>query len=287
MGEQQRHSGAEVASFLLEREAEIIDSWRRLPFFDSGDGDQAQVERDCGAVVRALAEAVRTGDEDDPAAAPFNSLRGLFMELAGRRTRFGDSASEVAVEAGRLKGPVVRLWKSAGGHRGVEQTALLVDALGTLRVAVMEIAVSTSAELIQQQQEQLLELSTPVISLWRGILAVPLIGTLDSARSQIAMESLLQAIVDQRAEVAILDITGVSMVDTMVAQHLLKTVMAARMMGAECIISGIRPQIAQTMVQLGIDLEEVTTRAGLADALAFALTKIGYQVTAPTGAIGR
>ncbi|MFB9909176.1 STAS domain-containing protein [Allokutzneria oryzae] len=284
---EQRHSGAEVATFLASQEAEIIAVWERLPFFDSGDGDIAQVRRDCAAVLHALAEAVRTGDEDDPAATPFNSLRGLFIELAGRRTRLGDSANEIAVEVGRLKTPVVRLWKAAGGHRGVEETALLVDALGTLRVAVMETAIATSAELIRQQQEQLLELSTPVIRLWRGILAVPLIGTLDSARSQIAMESLLQAIVDQGAEVAILDITGVSMVDTMVAQHLLKTVMAARMMGAECIISGIRPQIAQTMVQLGIDLEEVTTRAGLADALAFGLAKVGYQVTAPTGAIGR
>jgi len=134
-------------------------------------------------------------------------------------------------------------------------------------------------EVINRQQQELLELSTPVVKLWDGILALPMIGTLDSARTQIVMESLLQKIVETESEIAILDITGVPTVDTLVAQHLLKTVTALRLMGAECIISGVRPQIAQTIVHLGVDLQGVTTKANLADALALALKRIGVAFT--------
>jgi rsbT co-antagonist protein RsbR len=151
--------------------------------------------------------------------------------------------------------------------------------MGTLRLVVMETTLSAGEELIARQREQLLEVATPVIRLWEGVVAVPLIGTLDSARSQVVMESLLEAIVEQRARYAILDITGVPTVDSLVAQHLMKTVAAARLMGAECIVSGIRPAIAQTIVHLGIDLGTVITRAGLADALAHALTQQGIVVS--------
>ena len=136
-------------------------------------------------------------------------------------------------------------------------------------------------EVINRQQEELLELSTPVVKLWDGVLAVPMIGTLDSSRTQLVMESLLQRIVDTGSEIAIIDITGVPTVDTLVAQHLLKTVTAIRLMGADCIISGVRPQIAQTIVHLGIDLTGITTKASLADALALALKRSGYVVTRP------
>jgi rsbT co-antagonist protein RsbR len=131
--------------------------------------------------------------------------------------------------------------------------------------------------IIVRQQEELLELSTPVVKLWDGILALPIIGTLDSHRTQIVMETLLQKIVETGSELAIIDITGVPTVDTLVAQHLLKTVTALRLMGADCIISGIRPQIAQTIVHLGIDLQGIATKATLADALALALQKTGWQ----------
>ena len=136
-------------------------------------------------------------------------------------------------------------------------------------------------DVIARQQEELLELSTPVVKLWDGVLAVPMIGTLDSSRTQLVMESLLQRIVDTGSELAIIDITGVPTVDTLVAQHLLKTVTAIRLMGADCIISGVRPQIAQTIVHLGIDLTGITTKASLADALALALKRSGYVVTRP------
>jgi rsbT co-antagonist protein RsbR len=152
----------------------------------------------------------------------------------------------------------------------------LIDKLGLYTVTSYQRA---REGVISRQQEELLELSTPVVKLWEGILALPMIGTLDSARTQIVMESLLQKIVETESQIAILDITGVPTVDTLVAQHLLKTVTALRLMGAECIISGVRPQIAQTIVHLGVDLQGVTTKANLADALALALKRIGVTFT--------
>jgi rsbT co-antagonist protein RsbR len=147
----------------------------------------------------------------------------------------------------------------------------------------MEVYQTSREEVIRRQQEEITELSTPVVALWQGIVALPLIGTLDSSRTQVVMENLLQSIVDQGAEIAIIDITGVPTVDTLVAQYLLKTVAAARLMGADCIISGIRPQIAQTMVHLGVELN-VASKASLADALALALHRTGRTVVARPGA---
>src|SRR5207302_5390631 len=155
---------------------------------------------------------------------------------------------------------------------------LLVDRLGLFTT---EVALKTREEVISRQQTEMLELSTPVVKLWEGILALPLIGTLDSERTQVVMESLLQEIVRSGAAIAIIDITGVPTVDTLVAQHLLKTVAAARLMGVECIISGIRPQIAQTIVHLAIDLGNVKTKATLAEAFRLALSRNGSSVTRP------
>ena len=154
-------------------------------------------------------------------------------------------------------------------------TTLLVDRLGLYTTESYQKA---REEVIARQQQELLELSTPVVQLWDGVLALPLIGTLDSARTQVVMESLLQRIVETGATIAIIDITGVPTVDTLVAQHLLKTVSAARLMGADCIISGIRPQIAQTIVHLGVDLGDVTTKASLQSALAIALNRLGLTI---------
>ena len=156
---------------------------------------------------------------------------------------------------------------------------VLIDKLG---LYTTEVHQKTREEIVRRQQQELLELSTPVVQLWEGVLALPLIGILDSARSQTVMESLLQRIVDTGATVAIIDITGVPMVDTLVAQHLLKTVAAARLMGAECIISGIRPQIAQAIVHLGVQLD-VTSKATLADAFGIALKRLGMAIERPAG----
>lgn len=158
------------------------------------------------------------------------------------------------------------------------QATTLLDRLGLL---TMEAYQKNREEVIVRQQEELLELSTPVVKLWEGILALPLIGTLDSARTQVVMESLLQKIVETGSEIAIIDITGVPTVDTLTAQHLLKTVTAARLMGADCIISGIRPQIAQTIVYLGVDLADIVTKASLADAFLMALKRLGFSLVRP------
>ena len=147
------------------------------------------------------------------------------------------------------------------------------QVLDRLALLIVESYQTSRESVIARQQEELLELSTPVVKLWNGVVALPLIGTLDSSRTQVVMETLLERIVSTGADTAILDITGVSTVDTLVAQHLLKTVEAARLMGADCIISGIRPQIAQTIVQLGLDLSSVTTKASLADAFAYVLER--------------
>src|SRR6202042_1086451 len=164
------------------------------------------------------------------------------------------------------------------------QATELIDNLGLL---TMEVFQKTREGIIGRQQQELLELSTPVVRLWENILALPLIGTLDSARTQVVMQNLLEAIVQTRSDYAIIDITGVPVVDTLVAQHLLKTVAAARLMGADCLISGIRPQIAQTIIHLGVDLSEVTTKATLADAFDVALRRSGHRVVREASSAAR
>ena len=185
-----------------------------------------------------------------------------------------------------LKRPLFHRLRSRLGADGdalaaeIWRVTELVDQLALYTIKVYQ---QTREEVIRRQQEDILELSTPVVKLWDRVLALPMIGTLDSARTQVVMESLLQRIVATGSEIAIIDITGVPTVDTMVAQHLLKTVTAIRLMGADCIISGIRPQIAQTIVHLGVELGSVTTKANLADALALALKRTGFLVTRPAG----
>jgi rsbT co-antagonist protein RsbR len=194
----------------------------------------------------------------------------------------GIGADGLADEVAALREPVTDLLRGEFPDpytpEAQECLLALTVLMGTLRLVVLETTVSASEEVIARQREQLNEVATPVIKLWESTVAVPLIGTLDSARSQVVMESLLDAIVAERARFAILDITGVPTVDSLVAQHLMKTVAAARLMGAECIVSGIRPAIAQTIVHLGIDLGTVLTRSSLADALAYALSRQGVEI---------
>jgi rsbT co-antagonist protein RsbR len=193
----------------------------------------------------------------------------------------GYSPSETAQLVLSLKAPLFdALRKASGGDMEslAGDTWAATEVLDRLALFTTETYIRTREELISRQQQDMLELSTPVVKLWDGVLALPMIGTLDSARTQVVMENLLQRIVDSGADVAILDITGVPTVDTLTAQHLLKTVTAARLMGAECIISGIRPQIAQTIVHLGVDLGDVVTKATLADAFKVALSRQGLTV---------
>jgi rsbT co-antagonist protein RsbR len=218
----------------------------------------------------------------DPTTPPWQAVREFLEDLSRSRAAQGFSSSETATFVFSLKRPLfTRLQSIAAGDpdalaRETWVITELIDKLGMYTVATFQKA---REDVIRRQQEELLELSTPVVKLWDGVLALPMIGTLDSARTQIVMESLLQRIVDTGAEIAIVDITGVPTVDTLVAQHLLKTVTAIRLMGADCIISGIRPQIAQTIVHLGIELQGITTKATLAEALAVALKRSGLTVT--------
>ncbi|QTE02803.1 STAS domain-containing protein [Streptomyces cyanogenus] len=273
-----------VSSFLEQRKEQIAQRWADAPLFRS----VFTVSRDeaveaCKAVVEALSEVAVSGRLEDIGSPGFAPVRDQLGRMTQTRARSGSTPAQIADEVAGLRASAIELLREEfpdpAAPRAQESVLALTLLLCTLRLVVMETALDANAELIERQRQQLLEVATPVIKLWEGTVAVPLIGTLDSARSQVVMESLLEAIVDQRARYAILDITGVPTVDSLVAQHLMKTVAAARLMGAECIVSGIRPAIAQTIVQLGIDLGTVLTRASLSDALAYALGKQGIEVS--------
>ncbi|MFJ4949797.1 STAS domain-containing protein [Streptomyces sp. NPDC088760] len=272
----------ELGAFLERRREQIAQRWADAPLFRT----VFTVSRDeaveaCKVVVDALGEVASSGRLEDVAAPGFDPAREQLGRMAASRARRGVSPARIANEAARLRAVTAELLRGEGLPDREAQDALLALTvlMGTLRLVIMETTVLAGEELIARQRQQLLEVATPVISLWEGVVAVPLIGTLDSARSQVVMESLLQAVVEQRARYAILDITGVPTVDSLVAQHLMKTVAAARLMGAECIVSGIRPAIAQTIVHLGIDLSPVLTRSSLADALAYALARQGIEIS--------
>ncbi|MFI9803608.1 STAS domain-containing protein [Streptomyces sp. NPDC052301] len=280
----------ELGLFLERRREQIAQRWADTPLFRT----VFTVSRDeaveaCKTVVDALSEVASSGRLEDVAAPGFDSAREQLGRMAASRSRGGFSPAQITEEAACLRVAVTGLLREENsGPAGPEAQDVLLALtvlMGTLRLVIMETTVSAGEEVIARQRQQLLEVATPVISLWDGIVAVPLIGTLDSARSQVVMESLLQAIVEQRARFAILDITGVPTVDSLVAQHLMKTVAAARLMGAECIVSGIRPAIAQTIVHLGIDLSSVLTRTSLSDALAHALDRQGTEVTHRTAGV--
>ncbi|HKZ04580.1 MAG TPA: STAS domain-containing protein [Methylomirabilota bacterium] len=273
-----------LAAIVREHEPHIVADWLGLlaKVTRRDAVDRNDVEEHARSFVPLLADAMAadsSGDIDGPA---WSKVREMLTSLSAGRARQGWSPSETATFVFSFKQPLfTRLCEAYrtdpdGLARETWTATLLLDKLGLLTT---EVSQKSREDIIIRQQRELLELSTPVVTLWEGILGVPLIGTLDSERTQVVMESLLQRIVDSGAAIAIIDITGVPTVDTLVAQHLLKTVSAARLMGAECIISGIRPQIAQTIVHLGVDLGNVATKATLADALVLALSRVGSAVT--------
>ena len=233
------------------------------------------------AVLRSAAEK---GGGTDINGAAWDEARDFLRSISASRAQQGFTPTETAMFVFSLKEPVFeQLRKDVGDNAKslaseLWQATTLFDRLGLYTTEAYQ---QSRNDVIGRQQAELLELSTPVVQLWEGILALPLVGTLDSSRTQVVMESLLQRIVDTGSEIAIIDITGVPTVDTLVAQHLMKTIAATRLMGADCIISGIRPQIAQTIVHLGVDLGEVATKATLADALAAALKRLNKTVQTP------
>ncbi|MFI6559707.1 STAS domain-containing protein [Streptomyces sp. NPDC050534] len=282
----------QVAEFLRRRREQIAQRWAdesmfRAVFTVSRD-EAVEAARHVLDALADVADADRLHDTD---AAGFTVVREQLSRMGASRSRAGFTTAQVSTEVDALRPPAVNLLLSDLADAPAEQARECVMALtvlmGTLRLVVLDTSLSEGHALIERQQLQLLEVATPVIKLWDGIVAVPLIGTLDSARSQVVMETLLEAIVEQHARFAILDITGVPTVDSLVAQHLMKTVAAARLMGAECVVSGIRPAIAQTIVHLGLDLGTVITRASLADALRYALHELGAGiVNAPADGAG-
>jgi rsbT co-antagonist protein RsbR len=276
-----------MASAALEilkaNEAEILAGWlaelQASGWGDSGrfsEGDWKGQAREMFSLVAACASS--GGDLDSAAAAP---LREFLQSLSRTMAVRGANSSQTATFVFSLKKPVFESLRHVYGQDAklladaIWSTSEMIDRMGLFTVSTFQ---KTREEIINRQQEEMLELSTPVVALWDGVLGLPLIGTLDSARTQVVMENLLQRIVETGAQIAIIDITGVPTVDTLVAQHLLKTVAAARLMGADCIISGIRPQIAQTIVHLGVELNTVATKATLADAFALALKRSGLSV---------
>jgi rsbT co-antagonist protein RsbR len=271
-----------AVGLLLQADPEgFVSSW--LAEAGSGIGSTAQSTSEARKLMAALHQASR-GDAD-PARfddANWAPLREILAELSRSTAAKGISAGDTSRFVLAIKRP---LFDAATRDHADDPKAMSASIwwASTLADRMAQYTLTTyqqsREEIIMRQQQDLLELSTPVIKLWDGVLAVPMIGTLDSGRTQLVMEALLQRIVDTGSEIAIIDITGVPTVDTLVAQHLLKTVTAIRLMGAECIISGVRPQIAQTIVHLGIDLQGITTKSTLADALAIALKRTGFTVS--------
>jgi len=224
----------------------------------------------------------RTGE--NIGTSGWDDIRQFLEKLSHSRALLGHDSQQTASFIFSLKGPLFTLLQQHFSDEPAvlaEQLLVISELLDALGMHTTRTFQRSREAVIKRQQEELLELSTPVVKLWDGVLALPMIGTLDSQRTQVVMESLLQRIVDTGAEIAIIDITGVPTVDTLVAQHLLKTVTAIRLMGADCIISGVRPQIAQTIVHLGLDLQGVVTKANLADALKLALSRLGLSITKP------
>ncbi|GAA2342854.1 STAS domain-containing protein [Streptomyces kunmingensis] len=286
-------SETDIRNLLLEalrdQEGQIADRWTLLQLEQAAlgtDMTESELREEAHLLIDALTEALASDTPAGRLVTSHHNLRTTVTQLSLRRVRAGATPTDTALAVLSLKEALL----AAVQHTTRDTSELfsaavlvnrMLDAAGALS---FETYVEGREEIIQRQSRQLMELSTPVVRLWRHVLAVPLIGTLDTARTQIVMESLLQAIQDDEAKIAIIDITGVLTVDTAVAQHLMHTVNAVRLMGADCVISGIRPPIAQTIAQLGIDLSTILTRATLADALADAVKltdqpAVGFAVT--------
>ena len=276
-------TASHLPDILKRHDAEILKDWvkEQLSVSRFEVTSESALREQAQRFLGLLRDAVQSGDLSDVTGSAWTGVREMLDELSRARAATGSTPSETATFVLSLKQPLfARLRQELGRDADtfadeIWRVTLLLDKLG---LYTTDVYLKGREELIRRQQHEMLELSTPVVQLWDGVLALPLIGTLDSARTQVVMENLLHRIVETGAAIAIIDITGVPTVDTLVAQHLLKTVAAARLMGADCIISGIRPQIAQTIVHLGVELSSVITKATLADAFKIALQKTGATI---------
>lgn len=271
-----------TAQTIQSREPDILAEWSNQQASTTAGGRISPTElgEQTREFLNLFTQAIQTSNWSDIQAPAWTNMREMLQDIARSRARQGFSPTETATFIFSLKQPLFNALRQEISDPTAFATqswelGLLLDKLGLYTTEVFQ---KGRDEIIMRQQQELLELSTPVVRLWDNILALPLIGTLDSARTQVVMESLLQAIIQTGSSIAIIDITGVPTVDTLVAQHLLKTVAAARLMGADCIISGIRPQTAQTIVHLGVDLSQVITKATLADAFGIAMQRLGLTI---------
>jgi rsbT co-antagonist protein RsbR len=276
-----------ISEALAKRRDDIQSQWAgeltsSISALAKGRLTSAEVAGQAKQFLDLLHPALQTLQLDDINGSGWSDVRAFLDDLSKRRVLAGFSSDETATFIFSLKRSLFDVLKQEFSGDSIQladniwQVTVLLDKLGLYTIKSYQ---KTREDVINRQQQELLELSTPVVKIWDGILALPMIGTLDSARTQVVMESLLQRIVETESQIAIIDITGVPTVDTLVAQHLLKTVTAIRLMGADCIISGVRPQIAQTIVHLGVDLQGITTKANLADALSLALKRSGFSFT--------
>lgn len=283
----QNQMGLAISTILAKDEQGILNDWLKQMSEGTRRADlikESDLRGQCTQFLKLTRQASETAGGNFKAPA-WDPVREMLSDVSKSRALQGFSPVETATFVFSFKRPLFsrmqQEYKGQGEALAAEMWAAseLLDEMGLYTTEVFQ---KSREELIARQQEEMLELSTPVVKLWDGVVALPLIGTLDSARTQVVMESLLQAIVQTNSRVAIIDITGVPTVDTVVAQHLLKTVTAARLMGADCIISGVRPQIAQTIVHLGINLLDVTTKATLAAAFSTAMQRLGLQIVRET-----
>ena len=275
---------SQISKILRDHEGPLLDAWiaeQKTIGNAKGRLSDADLRSQSKQFLQLLQEAATAGDITRPEDSSFDALRRFLSEVSASRATLGFSPSETAIFVFSFKQPLfaqIRASLKDDPQAQIDEVwaaTILLDKFGLFTTEAYQ---RTREDVIARQQEEMLELSTPVVKLWDGILALPIIGTLDSARTQSIMESLLERVVATGSEIAIIDITGVPTVDTLTAQHLLKTITAARLMGAECIISGIRPQIAQTIVHLGVELGDVITKANLADAFRIALQRTGQQI---------
>ncbi|HEY5758339.1 MAG TPA: STAS domain-containing protein [Steroidobacter sp.] len=280
-----------LPAIVEQHQQEILNEWVRLQLesgaWRAGRLQESQLRDESQRFLALLVGNIQKSIQFDARSAQWADVREFLSELSRSRATQGFSPSQVAMFVFSLKQPIFTRLRDALLNEpealadAMWEATLLLDSVG---LYTTEIYQQARESVISRQQEELIELSTPVVELWPGVLALPLIGTLDSERTQVVMETLLERLVATGSSIAVIDITGVPTVDTLVAQHLLKTVAAAQLMGADCIISGIRPQIAQTIVHLGIDLSSVATKASLSDAFALALKRRGLTVVPATAA---
>jgi rsbT co-antagonist protein RsbR len=275
-----------IASILKKHEEDLVSQWSQ-ELKAAGSGKEARISEgelftQAKEFVNLLQQVIQSGDTSNTNRPEWTAITSFLEGISQSRVLQGFTSDQTATFIFSFKKPLFERLRAELGRDAealAEESWIATELLDRMGMITIRAFQKSREAVINRQQEEMLELSTPVVKLWDGVLALPMIGTLDSARTQIVMESLLQRIVDTGSEIAIIDITGVPTVDTLVAQHLLKTVTAIRLMGADCIISGVRPQIAQTIVHLGVDLQGITTKATLADALSIALKRSGYAIT--------